>query len=91
MRQTIERTGAVPDHPDAWLPTFEPSLLVVWAVAVAAIRADRSWKFAKPVTLTVSPDPTTWRIHCVLDTEAGLIPILPGDPVPSDRTGTVSP
>lgn len=84
---TIERTGLVPDHSDDWLPTIEPPLAEIRAEAEALIRADRSWKVTDPITLMLSDDWKSWRIHCTLDTETGDTPILPGDPVACREKG----
>jgi hypothetical protein len=86
MRQVIETIGTVP--PGIYPPeVIDPDIRWVQGRIESIIRADRSWKVAEPLTLTVlSEVDRTYRIHCVLDTESGDIPILPGDPRPDPST-----
>jgi hypothetical protein len=87
MRKTFERTGTIaPDDPD-WLAPINAAHAAIFAEIEATVRADRSWKVAEPLSLTVPEGETTWRLHCTLDTETGDEPILPGDPVPCGEKG----
>lgn len=91
MRRTIERTGTIdPADPD-WLAPIHAAAAEVAAEAEAAIRADRTWRMAEAPMLSILGDETSWRVHCVLDTEEGLVPILPGDPVPCGVAGCPEP
>lgn len=82
MRQVVEATGTVP--PDVDLPSVVfPAADWVRDRVAEIVRSDRRWKLAEPLTVTIADAATrAYRVHCTLDTEAGDVPILPGDPVP---------
>lgn len=84
-RHVIDATGTIPpDCPDP-MAAIRAAVDEVWSKAVRIIRDDRRWKVLPDANgiagphVQINDDGTAYRVHVVLDTEAGMMPILEGD------------
>jgi hypothetical protein len=79
VQRTIERTGTVRDDGTDWRPDYFAAIEAVTIAVQALLRSDPQWKVLIPPTVTASQESAgglSYRVHCVLDTEEGMRPIL---------------
>lgn len=79
MRRVIERAGTVPEGCTDPIAFLGAEAKAVRSEALGLMRGDPRWKILVSPTMDVSDATRTYRVHCVLDTEEGMMANPGGD------------